>query len=96
MRAIKVALMVISFATLTLAAPFARAVGAGQPCGGNTQNPPVCDTGLFCVPVPGGGPFGDVGGVCATAPAVPASPAAAVAIFALLLGALALRKLRTS
>jgi len=38
--------------------------GVGDPCGGNIMNPPQCASGLVCTPVPGSGPFGDVGGVC--------------------------------
>jgi hypothetical protein len=116
-------LAIISFATLMLVAPFARAVGVGQACGGNVQNPPACDTGLECVPKPGAvGSFGDVGGVCAqicgangqppicaagpcvadpfgnpwgvcaTATNAP-FPFAATAVTALLLGAVALRRI---
>jgi len=37
----------------------------GEPCGGNTVNPPQCATGLVCQPTPGSHlPFGDVGGTC--------------------------------
>jgi hypothetical protein len=66
MRATNLGLVIISFVTLTLVAPFARAVGVGQACGGNIQNPPTCDAGFECVPRPGAvDPFSDVGGVCA-------------------------------
>jgi len=36
----------------------------GEHCGGNMANPPQCAPGLVCTPVPGSGPFGDVGGIC--------------------------------
>jgi hypothetical protein len=40
-------------------------VGAGQHCGGNMMNAPVCATGYRCAPEPGSHlPFGDVGGIC--------------------------------
>jgi hypothetical protein len=67
MSARKLMLVLFSFATLMLASPLARAVGLGQRCGGNVQNPPTCDTGLECIPAPAdhGLPFGDVGGICA-------------------------------
>lgn len=39
--------------------------GAGQRCGGNMTNAPVCTSGYHCAPEPGSHlPFGDVGGVC--------------------------------
>lgn len=37
----------------------------GMPCGGNTNNPAQCASGLTCKPAPGATvPFGDVGGTC--------------------------------
>ena len=42
-----------------------KVVGAGEHCGGNMMNPPVCGTGYQCTPTPGSHlPFGDVGGTC--------------------------------
>ena len=43
----------------------ARIAGAGERCGGNMLNAPVCTTGYHCAPEPGSHlPFGDVGGTC--------------------------------
>ena len=40
-------------------------VGAGEHCGGNMMNAPVCLTGYHCAPDAASHlPFGDVGGVC--------------------------------
>ncbi len=42
-----------------------RVVGAGEHCGGNILNAPVCSKGFHCAPVAGSKlPFGDVGGSC--------------------------------
>lgn len=47
------------------ASPSAPVAGAGQRCGGNIVNAPVCATGYQCEPNPSStAPFGDVGGVC--------------------------------
>ncbi len=40
-------------------------VGAGERCGGNMLNAPLCAAGYHCAPAPGSHlPFGDVGGIC--------------------------------
>jgi len=40
-------------------------VGAGERCGGNMLNAPLCAYGYHCAPEPGSRlPFGDVGGIC--------------------------------
>ncbi len=42
-----------------------RIVGAGERCGGNMLNAPMCADGSHCAPEPDSHlPFGDVGGVC--------------------------------
>ena len=39
--------------------------GAGEHCGGNIVNAPVCGSGYECQPDPSSTlPFGDVGGIC--------------------------------
>jgi hypothetical protein len=48
--------------TLVLARPV---VGAGERCGGNMMNAPLCALGYHCAPTLGSNlPFGDVGGTC--------------------------------
>ncbi len=45
--------------------PAAPVVGAGEHCGGNMLNAPVCAPGYECMPSPDSHlPFGDVGGLC--------------------------------